>query len=140
MFEAPHPLHTHSRSSLYIYNAIQNLLLWLQVIRMLPHPDICYLRPETFGEEILFESHLECTYVMIETPQPLHTHSRSSLYIYNAIQNLRQWLQVIRMQRHTCNGKDYGLCVSYLSTNQHTVMTVEGTDHFRLDLTLLLYI
>ena len=46
------------------------------------------------------------------------------------------------MQPHTCNGKDYGLslCVSYLSTNQHTVMTVEGTDHFRLDLTLLLYI
>jgi hypothetical protein len=25
-----------------------------------------------------------------------------------------------------------------LSTNQHTVMTVEGTDHFRLDLTLVL--
>ena len=30
-------------------------------------------------------------------------------------------------------------CVSYLSTNQHTFMTVEGTDHFRLDLTLLIY-
>ena len=77
--------------------------------------------------------------MMIETPQPLHTHIRSSLYIYNAIQNLRQWLQVIRMQLHTRNGKDYGLCVSHLSTNQHTVMTVEGTDHFRKDLTLLLY-
>jgi len=61
-------------------------------------------------------------------------------YICNAIQNLRQWLQVIRMQPHTCNGKDYGLCVSYPSTNhdEHTIMTVEGTDHFRLDLTLLL--
>jgi hypothetical protein len=40
MIEASHPLHTHSRFSLYIYNAIQNLLLWLQVIRMPPHPDI----------------------------------------------------------------------------------------------------
>ena len=73
--------------------------------------------------------------LLIETPQPLHTHIRSSLYIYNAIQNLRQWLQVIRMQPHTCNGnKDYGICVSlsYLSTNQHTVTTVECTDHFRL--------
>jgi len=44
------------------------------------------------------------------------------------------------MQLHTRNGKDYGLCVSHLSTNQHTVMTVECTDHFSLDLTLLLYI
>jgi len=43
MIEAPHSLHTHSRSSLYIYNAIQHLLLWLQVVRMLPHPDICSL-------------------------------------------------------------------------------------------------
>jgi hypothetical protein len=33
-FEAPHSLHTHSRSSLYIYNAIQHLLQWLVVIRM----------------------------------------------------------------------------------------------------------
>ena len=64
--------------------------------------------------------------LMIQAPHSLHTHSRSSVYIYNAIQNLRQWLQVIRMQPHTCNGKDYGLCVSYLSTNQHNVMTVEG--------------
>ena len=138
LIEVPHSIHTHSRSSLYIYNAIQHLRQWLQAISMLPHPDIWYLRL------LVFKSHLECTYVctyvMIETPQPLHTHIRSSLYIYNAFQHLRQWLQVLRMQPHTCNGKDYGLCVSYLSTNQHTVMTVEGTDHFRLDLTLLLYI
>jgi hypothetical protein len=85
LIEAPHSLHTHSKSSLYIYNAVQHLQQWLQVIRMLPQP---YYLSETFGEEIIFESHLECTYVMIETPQPLHTHSRSSLYIYNAIQNL----------------------------------------------------
>jgi len=52
--------------------------------------------------------------LIIQAPHSLHTHSRSSLYIYNAIQHLRQWLQVIRMQPHTCNGKDYGLCVSYL--------------------------
>ena len=47
MIEAPHSLHTHSRSSLYIYNAIQNLTLLLKVIRMQPHPDICSLGPET---------------------------------------------------------------------------------------------
>jgi hypothetical protein len=48
MIEALHiPLHTHSRSSLYICNAIQHLLLWLQVIRMLPHPDIYSLWPES---------------------------------------------------------------------------------------------
>ena len=109
MIEVPHSIHTHSRSSLYIHNVIQHLRQWLQVIRMPPHPDICYLRP------LVFESHLECTYVctyvMIETPQPLHTHIRSSLYIYYAIQNLQQWLQVIRMQHHTCNGKNNGLCV-----------------------------
>jgi hypothetical protein len=28
--------------------------------------------------------------LMIETPHSLHTHSRSSLYIYNAIQHLLQ--------------------------------------------------
>jgi hypothetical protein len=81
--------------------------------------------------------------LLIEAPHSLHTHSRSSSYIYSVIQNLLLWLVVIRMQPHTCNGKDYDyVYVSYLisDTNQHTVMTVEGTDHFRLDLTLLLYI
>jgi hypothetical protein len=41
MFEAPHSLHTHSRSSLYIYNAIQHLLQWLVVISMQLQPNIC---------------------------------------------------------------------------------------------------
>jgi hypothetical protein len=66
--------------------------------------------------------------LMIDTPHPVHTHSRFSLYIYKVFQHLLMWLQVIRMQPHTCNGKDYGLCVVsyYLSTNQHTtVMTVD---------------
>jgi hypothetical protein len=37
---------------------------------------------------------------MIETPHPLHTLIRSSLYVYNdnAIQHLLQWLVVMRMQ------------------------------------------
>jgi hypothetical protein len=43
MIEGPHSLHTHIMSSLYIYNAICHLLQWLQVIRMLPQPDICSL-------------------------------------------------------------------------------------------------
>jgi hypothetical protein len=36
----------------------------------------------------------------IETPHTLHTHTRSTLYIYNAIQHLLQWLVVIRMMQH----------------------------------------
>jgi hypothetical protein len=38
MFEAPHPLHTHGRSSSYIYIVFQHLLQWLVlvVIRMQP--------------------------------------------------------------------------------------------------------
>jgi hypothetical protein len=47
MIESPHPLHTHISSFLYIYNAIQHLLLWLVVIRMLPHPDTCPLWPKS---------------------------------------------------------------------------------------------
>ena len=41
MIETPHTLHTHSRSSLYIYNAIQHVQQCLPVIRMPIHPDIC---------------------------------------------------------------------------------------------------
>jgi hypothetical protein len=40
MIETPHPLQTHSMSSLYIYNAIQHLLQRLQVIRMYLQPDM----------------------------------------------------------------------------------------------------
>jgi len=39
MIGAPHPLHTHSRSILHLYNVFQHLLLWLGVIRMQPQPD-----------------------------------------------------------------------------------------------------
>jgi hypothetical protein len=35
--------------------------------------------------------------LVIDTPHPVHTHSRSSLYIYKVFQHLLQWLQVIRM-------------------------------------------
>ena len=35
MIDTPHPVHTHSRSSLYICNAIQHLLLWLQVLKVI---------------------------------------------------------------------------------------------------------
>jgi hypothetical protein len=86
---------------IHIYNAIQYLLQWLQVIRMLPHPDICHLGPEResvccwllvlvvgiAGGSLLV--------LMFESPHSLHTHIRSSLYIYNAIQRLLQWLVVV---------------------------------------------
>ena len=35
---------------------------------------------------------------MIEYPNPLHTHGRSSSYIYKDFQHLPLWLMVIRMQ------------------------------------------
>jgi hypothetical protein len=47
LIEYPHSFHTHIRSSIYIYNATQHLLQWLQVIRMLTHPYICPLGPES---------------------------------------------------------------------------------------------
>jgi hypothetical protein len=36
--------------------------------------------------------------IMIETPHTLHTHSRSTVYMYKVFQHLLQWLVVIRMQ------------------------------------------
>jgi hypothetical protein len=38
--------------------------------------------------------------LMIETPYPFHTHSRSSLYIYIVFQHLLQFPVVIRMPPH----------------------------------------
>ena len=76
MIEGPQSLHTHIMSSLYIYNAICHLLQWLQVIRMLPQPDICSL---ALGLKIKIKTGLVGVAVgsmighMIETPQSLHT-------------------------------------------------------------------
>jgi hypothetical protein len=43
-FEASHPLHTHTRSTSYIYNAFQLFLLRPVVVRMQPEqPDIYML-------------------------------------------------------------------------------------------------
>jgi hypothetical protein len=78
MIETPHSLHTLISSFLYIYNAIHYLLLWLQVIRMLPHPDSALwdLRVDVVG--VAGGSLLV---LMIENPQPLHTHISSFIYI-----------------------------------------------------------
>jgi hypothetical protein len=78
--ESSHPLHTHRRSSLYIYIVFQHLLLWLQVIRMPPLP---YIHPP--GPDVVGIGGGYLLVLTIETSQPLHTHSRSSLYTYNAI-------------------------------------------------------
>jgi hypothetical protein len=40
MIGAPHALHTHSRSTSYIYNVFQHLLLWLVVIKMQSQHDM----------------------------------------------------------------------------------------------------
>ena len=43
---------------------------------------------------LCMDSHLEPLLVlMIETPHPVHTLSRSSLYIYKVFEHLQQWLR-----------------------------------------------
>jgi hypothetical protein len=81
MIDIPHPLNTHRRSSSYIYKVFQHLLQRLQVIRMLPHPDICPLGPESgccrqcqCGRWVLLV-------LMFKAPHSHQTHIRSSLYI-----------------------------------------------------------
>ena len=47
---------------------------------------------------LCMDSHLDPLLVlMIETPHPVHTHSRTSLYIYKVFEHLQQWLRVIRV-------------------------------------------
>jgi hypothetical protein len=46
MIETLHPVHTHNRSSSYIYTVFQHLLLRPAVIRMQPHAAICSIEPE----------------------------------------------------------------------------------------------
>ena len=47
MIETPHTLHTHSRSSLYLYKVFQHLRQCLVVIRMQLQPDICSQGPKS---------------------------------------------------------------------------------------------
>ena len=47
MIETPHPVHTHSRSSLYIYKVFEHLQQWLRVIRVSLQPDICSHGPKS---------------------------------------------------------------------------------------------
>ena len=88
MIETPHSLHTHTRSSLYIYNAIQHLLQGFCIIRMMQHHIITALWDLRVNAVGIGGGFL--LVLMIETPHTLHTYIRSSLYIYNAIQHLLQ--------------------------------------------------
>jgi hypothetical protein len=82
MIETPHPFHTHTRSSLYIFNAIMHLQQWLVAIRMQLYL-ICALW--NLRVDVVGIGGGSLLVLMIEPPQPFHTHTRSSLYIYNAI-------------------------------------------------------
>jgi hypothetical protein len=93
--EASHPLHTHSRSSLYIYIVFQHLLQFLVDIMMPPHP---YIQP--LGVDVYCVGGGYLLLLTIEASHPLHTHGRSSLYIYIVFQHLLQFLVVIRMPPH----------------------------------------
>jgi hypothetical protein len=94
MIEAPHPVHTHSRSTSFIYKVFQHLLQWLVVvIRMQPQPDICLVSQSQRCSK-RFSWFLTCSISyedMIKAPHPLHTHVRSSPYIYTVFQNLLPW-------------------------------------------------
>ena len=60
---------------------------------------------------LCMDSHLDPLLVlMIETPHPVHTHSRSSLYIYKVFEHLQQWLRVIRMSLQKTN---INQCIQY---------------------------
>jgi hypothetical protein len=95
MIETPYPFHTHSRSSLYIYIVFQHLLQFLVVIRMPPHP---YIHP--LGVDVVGIGGGYLLVLTIEASHPLHTHGRSSLYIYIVFQHLLQFPVVIRMPPH----------------------------------------
>jgi len=99
MIKTPHPILTPIMSSSYLYEAFWHLLLWLLVIRMQPQPDMCSWKRWENGSR-QFTRFLACImlWIMMETPHSLHTHSRSTLYIYKVLQHLQLWLMVIRMQ------------------------------------------
>ena len=81
MIEAPHPLHTHIRSSSYIYNVFQHLLLWLVGIRMQPQPDMP--GPWSHSQRWLLEIHSVCyldPIFMLPIDPPTHFILRSGLY------------------------------------------------------------
>jgi hypothetical protein len=75
MIKTPHSLHTHRRSSLYIYNAIYHLLQWLVVISMYLQPDICSMKPERELSGYCWGRRWVSVVLRIKTPHSLHTHS-----------------------------------------------------------------
>jgi hypothetical protein len=60
MIEAPHTLHTYSRSTLYLYEVFLHLLQWLVFIWMQPKPDMCFASQSQWQSlESLLVSHLQ---------------------------------------------------------------------------------
>jgi hypothetical protein len=84
----PDTLHTHTTSSLYIYNAIQHLLQWLAVIRMMQHHIVITLWDLRVNVVGIGGGSL--LVLIIGTPHTLHTYIRSTLCMYNAIQVVRR--------------------------------------------------
>jgi hypothetical protein len=93
----PHPLHTHSRSTSYIYKVFQHLLLWLVVVWMqsqliLPLGDDGRGKRKNWQLKILLVLVLDMSSlcnIIFETPaHPYYTHIRSTSYIYNVFRTL----------------------------------------------------
>ena len=82
MIMALHPLHTHIRSSSYLYEAFHHLPLWLVVLRMQPQPDMCLgsQSQRSSGSLRRFARFLTCNVlkVIIGATHPLHIPIRST--------------------------------------------------------------
>ena len=79
MIETPYPIHTHSKSTSYMYKEFQHMLLWLTVIWMQPNM-ISYLKmyysslpaPSLVGESLGFLPVMLYDILSIEAPHTLH--------------------------------------------------------------------
>jgi hypothetical protein len=86
MFEAPYSLHTHSRSSSYIYNAIQHLLPSKECNPSLIYYAWSHRGVVAVGDSLCFSFESCC---MFRAPHPLHTHDiNSTLHKYYVFQHL----------------------------------------------------
>jgi hypothetical protein len=83
---------------------------------------------------LCMDSHLEpLLLLMIVTPHPVHTHSRSSLYIYKVLEHLQQWLRVIEMSLTPHPRKTHSyhrvLCLSWNNNHEITSSNVVSFRH-----------
>jgi hypothetical protein len=93
--------------------------------RMQPQPDK-YLISQTVAAVVALGDSVG--FSVIWAPYPLHTHTRSTSYIYNAFQHLLLWLVAsIMMQLHTDTTKSKSIVFSALNTGFSEVRFLRRT-------------